>query len=58
VRGDASSLALHLHALGAYPTLRELYRALARTLLELPLALEPAERAAIVRALDADDPVS
>jgi len=53
VRGDASSLAAHVAALGADPALRELYRALARALLELPLPLDSAEREAIVRALEA-----
>lgn len=50
-RGDASSVAAHVRALSADPVAREAYRALARVLLELPLAHDPAVRAALERAL-------
>jgi predicted short-subunit dehydrogenase-like oxidoreductase (DUF2520 family) len=47
VRGDAATVARHLGALAADPALRDLYAALARELLRLPLPLGAEEREAL-----------
>jgi predicted short-subunit dehydrogenase-like oxidoreductase (DUF2520 family) len=52
-RGDAQTVAGHLHALEDTPALRELYVRLSAALLELPLAL-PAEQRAALEALLSD----
>ncbi len=46
-RGDAPTVALHLHALAPAPELRELYRRLSAALLALPLALSAEQRAGL-----------
>lgn len=51
VRGDRATLERHLAALASDDHLRELYRALALELLELPLALDPATRAQLAQLL-------
>lgn len=50
-RGDVSTVARHLEALGAEPSLRELYAALAGELLRLPLPLGELERQALTNLL-------
>jgi predicted short-subunit dehydrogenase-like oxidoreductase (DUF2520 family) len=51
VRGDATTVERHLAALAAEPSLRDLYAALARELLRLPLPLGLADREALTELL-------
>jgi predicted short-subunit dehydrogenase-like oxidoreductase (DUF2520 family) len=50
-RGDVSSIEAHLQALSSDAAASELYRALARELLRLPLGLAPEVQAQLVRVL-------
>jgi len=52
LRGDVATLAAHMSALQALPDVRALYVRLARGLLELPLALDPDQRAQITALLE------
>lgn len=55
-RGDAPTIAGHLHALRAAPALHDLYRQLASALLQLPIAISPAQRALVEAMLAGGEP--
>jgi predicted short-subunit dehydrogenase-like oxidoreductase (DUF2520 family) len=55
-RGDVQTVAAHLGALAPDPALADLYRALSRALLDLPLPLQPRDRDALEMLLAQDSP--